>query len=172
MSKIVMIVAQNGFRDEEFLVPKEAFERAGHKITVASLTRTKATGAKGLVLQPDMAVYEPNPDFFDAFVVVGGPGSMVLAQSSDVINLLYAANQKGKVIGGICMGVASLASAGILANREVTAFPDRGLILSLREHGARYKPESCVIDGHIVTADGPMSAAKFGEAIVEMLKAK
>lgn len=170
MTKILMIVAQNGFRDEELVVPKEIFEKAGHRVTIASITRTKATGMKGLVIQPDMSVYEANPEFFGAIVVVGGAGSPALAESKDVIDILMAANSKTKVIGGICLGVMALASAGILANKDATVFPDRNAIIHLKNNGARYRTDPIVIDGKIVTADGPSNAGKFGVAIVDLLK--
>lgn len=170
MTKILMIVAQDGFRDEEFVVPKEIFEKAGHKITIASITRTRATGMKGLVLQPDMAVYEANPDFFGAIVVVGGSGSPALAENKDVIEIITAANNKAKVIGGICLGVMALASAGILANKNATVFPDRNAIVYLKDNGARYKTDPVVTDGKIVTADGPLNAGKFGVAVANLLK--
>ncbi|MFH1520988.1 MAG: DJ-1/PfpI family protein [Candidatus Micrarchaeota archaeon] len=170
MTKILMIVAQNGFRDEEFVVPKEILEHAGHKITVASITRTKATGMKGLVIQPEMSVFEANPEFFGAIIVVGGSGSPALAQSKDVTDVLMAANNKAKVIGGICLGVMALASAGILANKNATVFPDRDAIVHLKNNGARYTTDHVVIDGKIVTADGPSNAGKFGVAIAGLLK--
>ena len=100
MAKVLMIVAQKGFRDEELFVPKEILERAGHDVKVASLTRQKATGSRGAVVQPDLAVYEANPDFFDCIVVVGGPGSPALSESAEGRELLLGGAEVGAMADG------------------------------------------------------------------------
>jgi protease I len=156
MAKVLMIIAQKGFRDEELLVPKEVLERAGHSAVVT----------------PDMAVYEVNPDFFDCIVVVGGPGSPVLADNDGVTGLVRTASDRGKLVGAICLGPMALAKAGVLAGRNATIYPDGKAVALLRETAARYKAEPVVTDGNIVTADGPQSAGKFGAELAAMLEKK
>jgi protease I len=141
-------------------------------VKVASLTRGKAAGSKGALIVPDMAVYEANPDFFDAIVVVGGPGSPALAESEDVKKLLVAASGKGKLLGAICLGPMALAKAGVLAGKNATVFPDRQAISLLRGTAANYKAEPVVVDGNVVTADGPASAGRFGAELASKLKKK
>jgi protease I len=170
MAKILMIIAQEGFRDEELLIPKEVLEREGHNVKVASLTRMKATGSKGAVVQPDLAVHEANPDFFDAVVVVGGPGSPALSEDMSVRELVLAAYGKKKVVGAICLGPMTLAKAGILAGKSATIWPDKNAILLLRQTDSAYKKEPVVVDGLVVTADGPSSAGKFGMELAKLLK--
>jgi protease I len=170
MAKVLFIVAQKGFRDEELLVPKEMLEKAGHTVRIASLTRGKAIGSRGAEIQPDMAIYEANPDFFEAVVIVGGPGSPILADKSEVLGLLRAMAQKGKLIAGICLGPMALARSGVLAGRDATIFPDRKAILMLRECGARYLMEPVVVDERIITADGPENAGLFGQGLIDLLK--
>jgi len=170
MAKVLMIVAQNGFRDEELLVPKEILERAGHKVMIASLTRAKAIGSRGATVQPDMAVYEANPDFFEAVVIVGGPGSPALAEDATVTSLVRKADEKGKIVAAICLGPMTLAKAGVISGRNVTVYPDRKAIMLMRENAARYTNQGLVVDGNIVTADGPANAGPFGEELAKMLK--
>lgn len=167
-----MIIAQNGFRDEELTVPREVLEKAGHSVKVASTTRSKARGTKGTVISPDMAAYEANPDFFDAVVVVGGPGSHELSEDRSVLRLVMEAAGRKKVVGAICLGPLTLAKAGVLSGRKATIFPERTAIGLLRLNAADYVAGEVVVDGNVVTADGPMSAGKFGEKIAAMLKGK
>ncbi len=172
MAKVLMIIAQNGFRDEELLVPREILEREGHGVKVASQSRRKAAGSRGAIVTPDMAVYEANPDFFDAFIVVGGPGSKELSEDRAVLKLVIDAAAKKKIVGAICLGPMTLAKAGVLAGRNATIFPDREAIACLRGNAANYVKEPVVADGAVVTADGPMSAGGFGAAVAAMLKGK
>ena len=172
MAKILMIVAQKGFRDEELLVPKEVLETEGHTVKIASMTRGKASGAKGLVIDPHMAVYEANPEFFDAIIIVGGPGAHALAEREEVLELVRQMNGKGRVVAAICVGPLTLANAGVLAGKEATVFPDRESIRRLRDSGASYRTGPVVQDGNVITADGPHSAGEFGRAVADALKGK
>lgn len=164
-----MVIAPQGFRDEELFVPKEMLEHAGHSVKIASLTRSRATGSRGASVQPDMAIYEANADFFDSIIVVGGPGCPVLAENEDMARLIGRANSRKKVVGAICMGPLVLARAGVLNGKNATIFPDHGLIRAMKECGALYSLHHVVSDGNIITADGPDSAAVFAKTIVEML---
>ena len=131
-----------------------------------------ARGSKGATIQPDMAIHEINPDFFDCVLVVGGPGSVALSEDQGVINLLIEANKREKIVGAICLGPLSLAKAGILANKNATVYPEPPAIRTIRDNAAIYVKEPVVIDGKIITADGPGSAGKFGTEIVKLLKGK
>ncbi|MEW6722294.1 MAG: DJ-1/PfpI family protein [Candidatus Micrarchaeota archaeon] len=170
MGKVLMIVAQQGFRDEELIVPREVLEREGHSVKVASLTRMKAHGSMGAAIQPDLAVYEANPEFFDAVVVVGGPGSPALSDDETLRKLVIAANSKGKIMGAICLGPMTYAKAGILSGKKATIWPGKRSVDLLRECAAAYVKEGVVVDGNVVTADGPQSAGKFGAELSAMLK--
>lgn len=170
MAKVLMIIAQKGFRDEELLIPKEVLEKEGHSVKVASLTRMKAQGSRGALVQPDMAVYEANPEFFDAIIVVGGPGSPALSEDGAVRDFVISMSRKGKVTAAICLGPMTLAKAGVLRGKKATVYPDRGALALLRQTECDYVKEPVVVDGNIVTADGPQSAGAFGAEIARLLK--
>jgi protease I len=170
MAKVLMVVAQSGFRDEELLIPKEILEKEGHSVKVASLTRMKASGSKGAIIQPDMAIYETNPDFFDAVVIVGGPGSPTLSEQPAVVDFVIAMDRKKKVVAAICLGPMTLARAGVLTGKNATIYPEKGAVSLLRQVECIYKKEPVVVDGLIVTADSPVSAGVFGNEIARLLK--
>ena len=52
--KAVMIIAQNDFRDEELLKPKEILEKNGAAVTVASSSLKESTGMLGAKVKPDI----------------------------------------------------------------------------------------------------------------------
>ena len=170
MSRVLMVVAQAGFREEELLVTKEVLETEKHEVKVASLTRGKAKGILGAEVVPDLAAHEANPDFFDAIVIVGGPGSLKLAESPDVIALVQSAFRKGKVLAAICMGPVTLARAGVLSGRRATVFKSQDGIKALRDGGARYTGEDVTVEEKLVTACGPHASGDFGRKLSGMLK--
>src|SRR4030042_473137 len=51
---ILMVVAGNGFRDEELLVPERIFQDAGLQVVVASSRLTAASGMLGAQVKPDL----------------------------------------------------------------------------------------------------------------------
>lgn len=169
MAKVLMIVAQQGFRDEELMVPQEVVKNAGHSVKVASVSRSKAIGSLGAVVQPDLAVHEANPEYFDAIVIIGGPGAPTLVENKEIINLLEQMNLKGKIICGICLAPMVLANAGVISGKNATVFPDRQAIDALRRGNAIYRDRPVIRDGNIITANGPDSAEEFGKEIVKAL---
>jgi protease I len=65
-----------------------------------------------------------------------------------------------------------LAKAGILKGRKATVWTsetDKSAVKILEENGVKYEKLPVVSDGAI-TADGPVSALKFAEKIVQMLQ--
>jgi protease I len=84
--------------------------------------------------------------------------------------VLFRSNGAGKVVAAICLGPLTLAKAGVLAGRKATIFPDRKAIQTLRDCGGIYSAEPVVVDGSIVTADGPESAGPFTDAVIRLLK--
>ncbi len=115
-------------------------------------------------------VQQADPDAYDALAIAGGAGSPPhLWDSAPVLGLVKAFERAGKPVGAICLSGAVLARAGILQGRRATVYPADRAILELKRGGATYVAEPVVVDGKIVTADGPESAAAFGAALLSQL---
>ena len=78
------------------------------------------------------------------------------------------AADSGRIVGAICIAPVTLARAGLLEKKEATSFPS--VTSELLARGARVKESSVVVDGRIVTADGPGAALPFAEKIIELLR--
>ncbi|MEM7821637.1 MAG: DJ-1/PfpI family protein [Candidatus Aenigmatarchaeota archaeon] len=166
---VLFIVAQQNFRDEELSKPKQILEKEGAKVKVASITREQAIGMLGMKIIPELAVRDANPNEFDALVIVGGSGSPKLAEYPEVINILKKFKEQEKPIAAICLAPYVLAKAGILEGKNVTLYPADFAIAEIRRAKANYVEKPVVVDGRIITADGPQSAEMFGNEIVNIL---
>jgi protease I len=166
--KILMIIAPKNFRDEELQEPMDIFLKNGFNVTVASVTSGICTGMFGAKVKPDINVDQVNIKDYDALVVVGGAGSPVLKDYPRVIKLIQEAVEQNKLLASICLGPTVLAKAGVLKGKKATVFSAGAS--EIKRAGAIYIAQPVVVDGKLITADGPESAAKFGEAIVKALK--
>ncbi len=169
--KIVMIIAPENFRDEEYQIPKEIFESYGISVTTASTRIGKAKGMLGAEVNVEYTTLDLRPSDFDAVVVVGGVGSRdYLWNSPEVINFVKKAYELEKIVAAICLSPVVLAKAGILKDKNATVYPDREAIELLKENGANYTGKGVEVDGTIVTGNGPKMAKHFAEEIVKLLE--
>ncbi len=58
INKILMVVAQKGFQDYEYAVPKKVLEEGGYTVKVASQTKGKAQGKFGLEIEVEVGLDE------------------------------------------------------------------------------------------------------------------
>lgn len=165
--KAVMIIASENFRDEEYAKPKEILERAGIVVKTASSRHGEIIGKLGMKANAELVLSEINLDEFEAVVFVGGPGTVEYFEDSAALNLAREAYDKGKIVAAICIAPSILANAGILKNKNATAFPSEEE--NLKAKGANYVNEPVVVDGNIITANGPEAAKEFGLKILEGL---
>ena len=171
--KVVLIVSFKDFRDEEYFVPKGILEGAGVEVKTASNKMGTARGADGGEVEIDLLVSELNPALFDAIVFIGGPGALNQLDNENSYKIANETVSQGKVLAAICISPVILAKAGVLSGKKATVWSsalDRSPIEILKANGAIYRDEMVVVDGKIITANGPAAAQKFAQAIIETLK--
>jgi protease I len=167
MAKIAMILAQEGFRDEEYAVPKRLLGEAGHEVVTSAREKGEALGKLGMRTQAECALAELRAADYDAIVCVGGPGSLQYWDDAQVHALLREAQSRGAIVAGICSAAVTLARSGVLAGRRATVFP--GDAEELKPHVGQYTAAVCEQDGKCVTANGPAAAEAFGKALCGLL---
>lgn len=169
-SKILMVIAPQGFRDEELFVPKEEFEKVLAQVTVASIKKGEAKGMLGKIYDVKTTIDEISYEEYNAIVIVGGIGSpKYLWNNSNLIELVKKFNDKKKVIGAICLSPTVLAQADILKDRNATVYITEESKQEFLNHGVKLINKNVVIDGNIVTANGPESAKEFALNIIKLL---
>jgi len=168
--RLLMIVPPDQYHDTEFSDPMLALDSAGVKVTIAS---TKTGTIKGVIkdsIQSTMLISNARVKKFDAICIMGGTGTgKYLWENEKVKELILAFDNKEKLVTGICAGAVSLARVGVLKDKAATTYPVKGFIQQLENAGAKYSADPVVIDGRIVTANGPVGARNFGRAIVREL---
>ncbi len=168
---ILLVIAQEQFRDEECFVPKKVFEAAGAKVTVAAEFTETAKGALGGTIKPDIRISEVRIDDYDAIVISGGAGSRkYLWDNKHLRELVKAADSQKKVVSAICISPVVLARAGILKGKESTVFNSPDTVNELEKYGADYQDRDVIISGRVVTGRDPKSAEAFGKAVLKALK--
>ncbi|OPY26824.1 MAG: Intracellular protease 1 [Methanocella sp. PtaU1.Bin125] len=172
-TKVQLVVAREGFRDEEVFVPEDIFSEAGAFVDIASNDQRTARGMLGGRINPDTAIDRIDTDSLDALVIAGGEGApQYLWSNPALLDKVREAYAKGKVVGAICISGVVLAQAGILKGKHATVFPDPVALREYKHHGVVYEDRGVVVDGNVVTACGPDYARPFAEAILELLQAR
>ena len=167
MVEVVMVIAPEVFRDEEYAQPKRVLESRGAHVVTASAAPGECIGKLGMRAVAELSVAEAAQTEWDAVVFVGGAGAAIFFDDEDAHRLARAAAAGGRVLSAICIAPSTIAHAGLLEGVEATAFPSQEQ--DLCSHGAHWTGEPVTRDGLIVTADGPQAATAFGEAIADLL---
>jgi len=72
MSHVLMVIAPEVFRDEEYAAPKEVLEASGTRVTTASLYTGTCHGKLGMSAEATVALGDAHATDYDAVVFVGG----------------------------------------------------------------------------------------------------
>jgi len=168
MKKAVMVIAQNDFRDEELLEPKEILERNGIEVKIASTTLNQVKGVLGAKVKPDLLITDIEINDFAAIVFVGGGGSSQYWDDPVAHKLAQDAINTNRIVAAICIAPVTLARAGILKGKRATVWSSEAGQLEI--NGANYTARPVEKDGNIITASGPTQALEFGVELVKALK--
>lgn len=164
--KVLMVVPQTQFRDEEYLEPRKILESSGATITVASSSVRTCYGLNGALVDATCAIADAKADEFDGLVICGGPSVPGFFWSDKKLAELAAAmSAAGKVIAAISLSTVVLAKAKLLAGKQATVYFLPQAIEELKTAGATYVSESLLVQDRLIMAEGPAESVRFGQAI-------
>lgn len=170
--KICLVVAFRGFKDEEYFTPKAILEQAGFEVVTASDKKGVAIGADGGETESEIELKDLHPDQFDAILFIGGPGALDHLDNEESYRVIRETVDKNKLLGAICISPSILAKAKALVGKKATVWTsplNKSPVRILEENGAIYQNENVVVDGKVITANGPQAAQEFGQKIKEIL---
>lgn len=166
--KKVLVILAPGFEEIEALSPVDILRRAGAHVVTAGTVDGLIEGRNRIRVAPDedLDAALKDGEFFDMLVLPGGAvGTENLKSDPRVKRLIEIVNAKGAFVTAICAAPTVLSNAGLLDNKRATSHP------SVRKElkGAVITDERVVIDGNIITSQGPGTAIEFAFKLVEAL---
>lgn len=166
MANVLLLIAQDGFQTKEYHEPKRILSAFGHHVTTASNEAGEAISNTGERVSVDIALRDTVGASYDAVFVVGGPGALKYLDNPETVRIIREAAAAGKPHGAICISPRILAAAGLLKGKRATGWDGDGKLSDIfNTHEVIYEHAPVVVDGKVITADGPASAERFGEAI-------
>lgn len=165
--KVLMVIAPENFRDEEYREPRRILESKGCSITVASSRPGPSKGMLGMTVTPDTTLDQVKAADYDMLVFIGGYGAEAYYHDRAAHRLASETAAAKKPVAAICVAPTILANAGLLKGRKATVWESQSKALAAG--GATYTAAGVEHDGLFITADGPASAVQFGNELARTL---
>ena len=161
----VLVPVANGVEDIETVTIIDVLRRAQTEVTVASIERdTTVTCARGTKLVADTTLNEVKKDTFELIAVPGGSaGAAALGKNRALIEMIKQNRANRRWYAAICAAPALvLAPHDLLEGKRATCYPN------FKDQLPRYIDAPVVVDGHLVTSQGPGTALAFALKLVEL----
>jgi 4-methyl-5(b-hydroxyethyl)-thiazole monophosphate biosynthesis len=160
----LIVPLAEGFEEIEAVAVIDILRRANIKVDVVGIEDEIVSGRNGIKILCDKIITDVKPEDYDGIVLPGGnPGYKNLENNQQVINFIKYFNSKGKLIAAICAAPTILESIGILEGKKATCFP------KMKDKIRNYVDEKVVVDGNIITSQGPGTAIEFALEIVKLI---
>ncbi len=165
MGKVAILLAP-GFEELEAVTVIDVLRRGGIEVIIAGLQEGPIPSARDVKIVPDTTLEALNPEEIDLVVLPGGlPGVENLKKDPRVKELLSRIREKGKKCAAICAAPGALAAFGLLEGKRATIYPS----LKSELKGAQIEDAPVVVDGDIITSQGPGTAMTFAFKLLETL---
>ena len=169
-NKRVAALVDNGFEQVELLEPRKALQDAGATVHVVSPQSSKVKGWNftdwGEEVNVDRRLDDAKPDDYDALLLPGGvmnPDNLRINRKA--VQFVKAFVDSGKPIAAICHAPWTLIETGAVKGRRMTSWPS--LTTDLRNAGANWVDEECVVDNGLVTSRKPDDIPAFNRKMIE-----
>jgi len=167
----VLVPIADGIEELEAVTIIDVLRRAEANVDVASVMpgRKHILASRKVKLHADYHLDDCEPKIWDAIVLPGGmPGAENLQKSEKLRELLQAQIAENRWVGAICASPAVvLGRHNLIADRTATCYP--GFQQELQDNVAHLAHKRVVVDGHLVTSQGPGTAMEFALELVSLM---
>lgn len=162
-----LIPVANGSEEMETVILVDVLRRAGWEVVLAGIDgKDPVTASRGVKLVPDEQWERLDLVSFDMIVLPGGMGGTeAFCKNDGVQEALRIFDIEELWIGALCAAPLALHKAGVLKNRAFTCYP--GVENQMKRSDRSDEP--VVVDGHIVTSQGPGTAIAFALKLIELV---
>jgi 4-methyl-5(b-hydroxyethyl)-thiazole monophosphate biosynthesis len=165
LKKNVLIPIANGIEELEAVTIIDVLRRANLGVRVTSIEERTIIGANSIKIVADSDFIDEVIEDYDAIVLPGGTeGAKRFAAYKPLEDALKKLTKNQSIVAAICASPALvLAHLGILDHVKATSYP------SFKHNIKNYVDEKVVVDGHIITSQGPGTALAFAFKLVDIL---
>jgi protease I len=169
----VLILATDGFEQDELLKPRQALLDAGAKVVLAAPKPDAIVGEKGgekgESITPDTTIDQVDADGFDALLLPGGVANPdKLRMDPRTVEIVQEFMDDERIVAAICHAPWLLVEADVVDGRTVTSWPS--VRTDLANAGARVVDQEVVVDANLITSRRPDDIPAFSRAVIEALQ--
>jgi len=160
----LIVPLAEGFEEIEAISIIDVLRRANIKVDVVGVEDEIVSGRNEVKILCDKIISDVKPEDYDGIVLPGGnPGYKNLESNQQVINIIKALNNKGKLVAAICASPTILEKIGILEDKKATCNP------GMKDKIKNFVDEKVVVDKNVITSQGPGTAIEFALEIVRFI---
>jgi len=169
MKAKIAVMVDEMYQVLEAWYPYYRFIEAGFEVDfVASQAKKEYHSKEGYPCVSNVAAGRADIDDYDCMVVPGGFAPDFMRRSAEVIKFANDMADAGKVIAAICHGGWLLCSTNVFKGKKATCF--MAIKDDIKNAGAEYLDEECVVDGNLITSRKPDDLPAFCAAVIKALK--
>jgi 4-methyl-5(b-hydroxyethyl)-thiazole monophosphate biosynthesis len=167
MGKDVLVAVADGIEEIETVCIVDTLRRGGASVTVAAVAQLEITASRGVKLVADKSISDCTDQQYNLIALPGGMGGAeYLRDCTELIEMLKAQKQQGKLYAAMCASPAVILSHhGLIDDKKATCHPALADKLVCKEK----LTGRVVVDGNCITSQGPGTALEFAIELVRQL---
>jgi len=167
-AKKIAIMVDQMYQVLEVWFPYYRLKEAGFEVDfVAAEAKKEYPSKEGYPCVSDVSAKKARADNYDCMIVPGGFAPDFMRRNETVVQFANDMVNAGKVIAAICHGGWLLCSTKVYKGKKATCF--MAIKDDIKNAGAEYVDEQCVMDGNLITSRKPDDLPAFCRAIVKAL---